>query len=276
MQSRGRPSRPPLSPSREWRRGRGRGNRGWGVGLRGKRERGKRGAGMDQDAVRGGHPHQGGHVHHTEAPPSAVRAHHPDPSATLAPFSPAAALGRSPCQSWAVLLQKGVCSDKPLVSSPLKPYKKVYVLTKLLMYVLTNPWCTPHPPTHTTHSNRYTQTLASTGLHAYDETTWRVVPAPGPDEILWGNLGMAYFTRTIRSTGMWAVFVLILIFYLPVTAAIQALVNIQNLLTIGGPALAAVFNGLPFVKQVVEGILPGEGWWSAAAGGEVGGQQSRG
>ena len=41
------------------------------------------------------------------------------------------------------------------------------------------------------------------------------------DEVLWGNLPMRRTQRIARTLAMSAVFVAILIFYLPVTAAIQ-------------------------------------------------------
>jgi hypothetical protein len=41
------------------------------------------------------------------------------------------------------------------------------------------------------------------------------------DEVLWNNLPMRRSQRTARALAMGALFVAILIFYLPVTAAIQ-------------------------------------------------------
>lgn len=48
------------------------------------------------------------------------------------------------------------------------------------------------PAAFVTFNDRYTQTLASAAMHSHDETAWRVQPAPGPDEIVWANLGMRH------------------------------------------------------------------------------------
>lgn len=102
-------------------------------------------------------------------------------------------------------------------------------------------------------SDRSSANAAATGLQTYDESAWRVQPAPGNDEIVWNNLAMRYKDRTARTIMMWAVFIAVLIFYLPVTAAIQAVVNLDNARKI--PGLGKVTE-IPFVTQILQGILP--------------------
>lgn len=104
-------------------------------------------------------------------------------------------------------------------------------------------------------SDRACANAAATGLQTYDETAWRVQPAPGNDEIIWGNLAMRYKQRYLRMVAMWAVFIAILIFYLPVTAAIQAVVNLDNARKV--PGLGKVAD-IPFITQILQGILPGK------------------
>jgi hypothetical protein len=70
-------------------------------------------------------------------------------------------------------------------------------------------------------SDRTSANAAATGLQSYDEAAWRVQPAPGADEVLWGALGLRLGQRLWRRIGMWTLFVAILALYLPVTAAIQ-------------------------------------------------------
>jgi hypothetical protein len=111
-------------------------------------------------------------------------------------------------------------------------------------------------------SERYTANTAATGLHCYDETAWRIQPAPGADEVLWGNLSMRYNHRVARTIGMWALFIAFLLFYVPVTAAIQAVVNLDNIRSVPGLGL---ITRIPFVTQVLQGILPGGCWWGFAA-----------
>lgn len=108
-------------------------------------------------------------------------------------------------------------------------------------------------------SDRKSANSAATGLQSYDETAWRIQPAPHSDEIIWGNLSMRYKQRVMRSLAMWVAFIAMLVFYLPITAAIQMVVNLQNASAI--PGLNVIVR-LPFVTQVLQGILPGEFWMS--------------
>lgn len=50
------------------------------------------------------------------------------------------------------------------------------------------------------------------------------------------------------------VFMLMLLFYLPVITAIQAPVNMDNARKI--PGVAFLLDNLPFVAQVIQGFLP--------------------
>uniref|UniRef100_A0A383WQ20 ERD4-related membrane protein n=1 Tax=Tetradesmus obliquus TaxID=3088 RepID=A0A383WQ20_TETOB len=110
------------------------------------------------------------------------------------------------------------------------------------------------PAAFVTFNDRASANAAATGLQSYDETAWRIQPAPDSEEIIWGNLSMRYKQRVMRSLGMWVVFIAMLVFYLPITAAIQMVVNLQNASAI--PGLNIIVR-LPFVTQVLQGILPG-------------------
>jgi hypothetical protein len=84
------------------------------------------------------------------------------------------------------------------------------------------------PAAFVTFKERSAATAAAAGMHSHDECAWRVQPAPGTDEIVWSNLGMRHWQRVVRNLAMWAAFVALLVFYLPVVAAIQAVVNLDN------------------------------------------------
>ncbi len=53
--------------------------------------------------------------------------------------------------------------------------------------------------------------------------------------------------QTVRNVIIWVIFILIIIFYLPVTAAIQAVVNLDNVKRVPG---LEIITRLPFVTQV--------------------------
>ncbi|KAF8065514.1 CSC1-like protein [Scenedesmus sp. PABB004] len=110
------------------------------------------------------------------------------------------------------------------------------------------------PAAFVTFNDRASANAAATGLHSYDETAWRMEPAPEAGEVIWKNLSMRYKQRVVRSLLMWAAFIALLIFYLPLTAAIQAVVNLDNARAVPG---LSVITRLPFVTQVLQGVLPG-------------------
>lgn len=110
------------------------------------------------------------------------------------------------------------------------------------------------PAAFVTFNDRYTQTLCATGMHSYDEQVFRTEAAPGNDEIIWGSLRLRYWEKTVRNLAMWGVFIVVVIFYLPVTAAIQAVVNLDNIRNI--PGLGEITR-IPFVTQILKGVLPG-------------------
>ena len=112
------------------------------------------------------------------------------------------------------------------------------------------------PAAFVTFNDRYSQTVAASGMHSHDEGAWRVRGAPGPDEIIWKNLRMRHWQRVLRTLGMAGLFVAILVLYLPLTAALQVVVNLDNAAKVPG---LSIITRLPFVTQVIQGILPGLG-----------------
>lgn len=109
------------------------------------------------------------------------------------------------------------------------------------------------PAAFVTFNSRKTATVAATSLHALDETCWRAQPAPGSDEIVWRNLGLRHWQVVVRTLLMFLAFVGLLLLYLPVTAFVQAFVNLDNVSKV--PGLGTIAR-LPFVTQILKGILP--------------------
>eukprot|EP00879_Flechtneria_rotunda_P006438 GHRR01006767.1.p1 GENE.GHRR01006767.1~~GHRR01006767.1.p1 ORF type:complete len:1002 (+),score=295.37 GHRR01006767.1:144-3149(+) len=96
-------------------------------------------------------------------------------------------------------------------------------------------------------------TLAAASLHSYDETAWTINPAPAPQEIVWSNCGLRAWELSVRQLAVWAAFWVVVLFYAPVVALIQAPVNMDNLKKI--PVLASLLQ-LPLVSSLVQGFLP--------------------
>eukprot|EP00879_Flechtneria_rotunda_P009450 GHRR01009893.1.p2 GENE.GHRR01009893.1~~GHRR01009893.1.p2 ORF type:complete len:191 (+),score=19.94 GHRR01009893.1:70-573(+) len=76
-------------------------------------------------------------------------------------------------------------------------------------------------------------TLAAASLHSYDETAWTINPAPAPQEIVWSNCGLRAWELSVRQLAVWAAFWVVVLFYAPVVALIQAPVNMDNLKKVG-------------------------------------------
>lgn len=67
-------------------------------------------------------------------------------------------------------------------------------------------------------STRATQARAATSLHQHEEISWRFQAAPEPRELVWSNLRMRLWQRSLRSILLWLVFIAMTIFYIiPVT-----------------------------------------------------------
>ena len=67
---------------------------------------------------------------------------------------------------------------------------------------------------------------------------------------------MKHGQRVVRATFMWVLFILIVIFYLPVCAAIQALVSVDSF-SQWAPGISVLMD-IPFISQVIRGIVPGK------------------
>lgn len=65
---------------------------------------------------------------------------------------------------------------------------------------------------------------------------------------------MRYKQRVVRGLGMWSLFIAILVFYIPICAAVQMVVNLDNAKKVPG---LNIITRIPFVTQVLQGILPG-------------------
>eukprot|EP00198_Chlamydomonas_reinhardtii_P012991 XP_001702328.1 ERD4-related membrane protein [Chlamydomonas reinhardtii] len=110
------------------------------------------------------------------------------------------------------------------------------------------------PSAFVTFNTRMAQGVASNSLHAHDETSWRIMPAPAPIEVVWGNLMMTHPVRTGRLWLIWVAFwAMTLFFMIPVTL-IQALIEVPKLASI--PVLGDIVTA-PVVKQLLEAIIPG-------------------
>jgi hypothetical protein len=70
-------------------------------------------------------------------------------------------------------------------------------------------------------------------LH-HDRSAWLCKAAPEPRDVIWGNLGWRAWERQLRAVGCWAVFFVMVAFYLPVVTAIQALLQARTSCTPAG------------------------------------------
>ncbi|WIA40901.1 hypothetical protein OEZ86_004562 [Tetradesmus obliquus] len=111
----------------------------------------------------------------------------------------------------------------------------------------------PRPAAVVTFRRQLVATLAAASLHSYDEAAWDISPAPAPQEVLWHAVGLRSWEVSLRQLALWVAFWLLVVFYAPVVALIQAPVNMDNLMKI--PFLKNLLE-LQFVSSLLQGFLP--------------------
>jgi hypothetical protein len=79
-----------------------------------------------------------------------------------------------------------------------------------------------------TARTRLTQSVATTGLMSFNEGLWNASVAPAPNDVLWQNLARRGWERSLRNTLGWAIFVTIIIMFVPVVALLQQVINLQG------------------------------------------------
>ncbi|PSC73975.1 ERD4-related membrane isoform B [Micractinium conductrix] len=106
-----------------------------------------------------------------------------------------------------------------------------------------------YPSAFVTFKRRVSQVVASRTMMSEDLSTWSVQPAPGAEELVWGNLGWRSWERTGRVIAMWALFwVMAAFFMIPVTA-VQGIISANSFLDF--------LNDIPIAGAMITGILPG-------------------
>eukprot|EP00887_Chlorella_sp_A99_P001230 scaffold14.g1230.t1 len=119
---------------------------------------------------------------------------------------------------------------------------------------------TATPSAFVTFKSRRAQVVAAHSLLCRDMAAWRCQPAPGPAEVVWGNVGWRAWERRGRELCAWAAFgALALFFMVPVSAA-QSLLALNAVVSFLGrsPALAALLTAvLPgLALRVFLALLP--------------------
>ncbi|CAL5228475.1 g11617 [Coccomyxa viridis] len=110
------------------------------------------------------------------------------------------------------------------------------------------------PCAFVTFKHHVSQVKAVSSTQHHDTSTWKVSAAPGPQEIIWGNLRWRSWELAVRFVAVWGAFAVLTLFYLIPIIAIQGLINIDQLRKIH---VIAVIIDLPVVRSIITAILPG-------------------
>ncbi|KAK9843537.1 hypothetical protein WJX81_008012 [Elliptochloris bilobata] len=110
------------------------------------------------------------------------------------------------------------------------------------------------PSALTTFRERRDQAIASTSMLHHDRRAWLTQAAPGPDDIIWRNLGWRRWERQLRTGAAWVAFFALVSFYIPVVTAIQALLQVEKLVTL--PGLRELLQTWPLLASAVSSFLP--------------------
>lgn len=106
------------------------------------------------------------------------------------------------------------------------------------------------PTAFVTFNHRQNQCIAANSLMHHDETAWRVQNAPEHFEIIWKNVKMRTWERSLRTLLFWSLFTLMTLFYLIPISFIQLMIEAPNKWT-------GAFWDNGFVKFLLQAILPG-------------------
>lgn len=75
---------------------------------------------------------------------------------------------------------------------------------------------------------RQARAAAATGLLHADGSAWKTEGAPSSNEIIWGNVATPAKRRFLGGLASWAALIAIMVFFLPILAALQQLVNLEG------------------------------------------------
>jgi hypothetical protein len=105
------------------------------------------------------------------------------------------------------------------------------------------------PTAFVTFHTRKAQVVAARNLMSHDLTAWRCQPAPRPDEIVWPNLGLRAWERSVRTIAMGGAFVAMTLFFMIPVTAVQGIISTNS--------LVSFINEVAIINSIVTAILPG-------------------
>lgn len=90
-------------------------------------------------------------------------------------------------------------------------------------------------------NSRRSAAAAGQCVHEPRANTWQTQPAPEPREVVWTNLSVTFYSRTIREMAVYGIVFLTVVFYMIPIGFVSAFTTLENLQKI-----------LPFVKSIVK------------------------
>ncbi|KAK9861196.1 hypothetical protein WJX84_002371 [Apatococcus fuscideae] len=81
----------------------------------------------------------------------------------------------------------------------------------------------------TFHTRRAQAMAANVHMHHDSRRYWRTCNAPQPRDVIWPNLGLRAWERNVRSILIWAIFIVLTIFYIVPISAIQVYIQVNRL-----------------------------------------------
>lgn len=109
------------------------------------------------------------------------------------------------------------------------------------------------PAAFVTFKTRRAAVLAAAALLHHDASAWHAQPAPGPREVIWDNLSLRAWERSLRAVFSWTALITFSLAFLVPVAAIQTFLELPALANVRG---LQTFITFPVVQSVVQCILP--------------------
>eukprot|EP00246_Nothoceros_aenigmaticus_P015537 TRINITY_DN651_c0_g1_i1.p1 TRINITY_DN651_c0_g1~~TRINITY_DN651_c0_g1_i1.p1 ORF type:complete len:746 (-),score=124.95 TRINITY_DN651_c0_g1_i1:589-2826(-) len=103
-------------------------------------------------------------------------------------------------------------------------------------------------------NSRRAAAAAGQCVHAPRANTWQTQPAPEPREVIWTNLSISFYSRSVRELVVYGIVFLTVVFYMIPIGIISALTTLENLQKTA-PFIKPIVK-IGVLKSVLEAYLP--------------------
>ena len=109
------------------------------------------------------------------------------------------------------------------------------------------------PAAFVTFRSRWAQTIAATAFHHHFPTFWNAQAAPHPEELIWENLKLRGWERTVRLLAAWISFTCLCLFFIVPVTFVQGLIQMDRLERY--PVIGSIVT-FPLINGILKAVVP--------------------